>query len=143
MRKLDDKFEPKREPAKSLNTSQDNFHLFKLSGVGTLKNMHSQRHSRTTSMQNDQNQSVLNQMNECLKECQKAPALRRKVQETLTSLEQSMIDYRAQRGMVASLDARKRLKEKAMKEEEAKERSVQVMLEQTAVLDSPIRAANL
>jgi hypothetical protein len=40
-----------------------------------------------------------------------------------------MIDYRAQRGMVASLDARKRLKEKAMKEEEAKERSVQVMLE--------------
>lgn len=54
-----------------------------------------------------------------------------------------MIDYRAQRGMVASMDARKRLKEKLLKEEEAKERSVQVMLEQTAVLDSPIRAANL
>jgi len=141
MRKLDDKIELRREPGKSLNTSQDNFHLFKLSGVGTLKNM--QRHTRTTSMQSDQNQNVLNQMNECLKECQKAPALRRKVQETLTTLEQSMVDYRAQRGMVASMDARKRLKDKAMKEEEAKERSVQVMLEQTAVLDSPIRAANL
>lgn len=59
MRKIEDKIEPKRLPAKSLNTSQDNFHLFKLSGVGTLKNMHSQRHSRTTSMQQDQNQNVL------------------------------------------------------------------------------------
>ena len=34
-------------------------------------------------------------MNECLKECEKVPSLRRKVQETLSSLEQSMMDYRA------------------------------------------------
>lgn len=82
-------------------------------------------------------------MNECLKECEKAPTLKRRVQETLNSLEQSMIDYRAQKGMEASMAARRRLKHKANFEEESKEKSVQVMLEQTAVLDSPIRAANL
>jgi hypothetical protein len=39
--------------------------------------------------------------------------------------------------------ARRRLRTKVKQEEESKEKSVQVMLEQTAVLDSPIRAANL
>jgi hypothetical protein len=82
-------------------------------------------------------------MNECLKECEKVPTLKRRVQETLNSLEQSMIDYRAQRGMEASMAARRRLRHKVISEEESKEKSVQVMLEQTAVLDSPIRAANL
>ena len=82
-------------------------------------------------------------MNDCLKECEKMPSLKRKVQETLTSLEQSMMDYRAQRGLEASVRARHRLRDKANKEEEFKEKSVQIMLEQTAVLDSPIRAANL
>jgi hypothetical protein len=54
-----------------------------------------------------------------------------------------MIEYRAQQGYEAAVQARRRLRSKAVKEEEVKEKSVQVMLEQTAVLDSPIRAANL
>jgi len=54
-----------------------------------------------------------------------------------------MIDYRAQKGLEASMIARRRLRHKVISEEESKEKSVQVMLEQTAVLDSPIRAANL
>jgi len=38
MRNIDDRFRPKRDiVTKSLNTSQDNFHLFKMSGVGVLK----------------------------------------------------------------------------------------------------------
>lgn len=71
------------------------------------------------------------------------PSLRRKVQETLSSVEQSMLEYRAHQGLEAAVRARRRLRSKAVQDEEAKERSVQVMLEQTAVLDSPIRAANL
>lgn len=63
-------------------------------------------------------------MNDCIKECQRVPSLKRKVQETLSQLEQSMLDYRAQRGLEASLQARKRLRDKAVKEEEAKDRSV-------------------
>jgi hypothetical protein len=82
-------------------------------------------------------------MNDCLRECEKAPTLKKRVQETLNSLEQSMIDYRAQHGLEASMAARRRLRHKVVHEEESKEKSVQVMLEQTAVLDSPIRAANL
>ncbi len=63
-------------------------------------------------------------MNDCLKECQKMPALKRKVQETLTTLEQSMVEYRAQRGQEAAVLARRRLRSKAQQEEEAKEKSV-------------------
>jgi hypothetical protein len=63
-------------------------------------------------------------MNECLKECEKVPSLKRKVQETLSSLEQSMMDYRAQKGLEASVRARHRLRDKANKEEESKEKSV-------------------
>lgn len=51
MRKIEERFEPKRDVPKSLNTSQDNFHLFKLGGVGTLKKIGTQRHSRTSSFQ--------------------------------------------------------------------------------------------
>lgn len=113
-----------------------------MSGAGVVnKDLYSQRHHRTASM--SQNQNMLNQMNDCLKECQRVPTLRRKVQETLGSLEQSMLDYRAQRGVEASIVARRRLRDKASREEESKDKSVQIMLEQTAVLDSPIRAANL
>ena len=36
MRKLEDRIEPQRMPPRSLNTSQDNFSLFKLSGVGKV-----------------------------------------------------------------------------------------------------------
>ena len=68
-------------------------------------------------------------MNDCLKECEKAPLLKKRVQETLNSLEQSMIDYRAQRGLEASMAARRRLRHKVLFEEESKEKSVQVMLE--------------
>ena len=57
-------------------------------------------------------------MNDCLKECQRIPSLKRKVQETLGSLEESMMDYRAQRGLEASMQARRRLRDKAQKEEE-------------------------
>lgn len=141
MRKTSDKMEPPKKHHRSLTNSQDSFYLFKMSGAGTLNynrdRLNSQRQSSTD------NEKLLSQMNDALKECQKVPSLQRKVQETLTSLEQSMMDYRAQRGQEASVRARHRLREKAMKEEEAKEKSVQIMLEQTAVLDSPIRAANL
>lgn len=41
MRRVEDRFEPRKSGSKSLNTSQDNFHLFKMSGVGTLRNIHS------------------------------------------------------------------------------------------------------
>lgn len=97
MRKIENKFQPRREPAKSLNTSQDNFYLFKMGGVGTLKGLSSSRpkQNRTAGNSFDGNQNTLNQMNDCLKECQKVPSLRRKVQETLASLETSMVDYRA------------------------------------------------
>lgn len=94
MRKLDNRFQPRREAAKSLNTSQDNFHLFKLSGVGTLNLKKQHQKTFSVDLQNS-NQAVLNQMNDCLKECDKVPSLKRKVQETLTSLEQSMLDHRA------------------------------------------------
>ena len=63
-------------------------------------------------------------MNDCLKECEKAPTLKRRVQETLNSLEQSIIDYRAQKGLEASMVARRRLRQKVLKEEESKEKSV-------------------
>jgi len=53
-------------------------------------------------------------MNDCLKECEKAPTLKKRVQETLNSLEQSMIDYRAQKGLEASLVARRRLRQKVL-----------------------------
>lgn len=63
-------------------------------------------------------------MNQALKECDKAPGLKRRVQETLNQLEQSMIDYRAQKGMEASVAARRRLRHKAVFEEESKEKNV-------------------
>ena len=63
-------------------------------------------------------------MNECLKECEKVPTLKKRVQETLNSLEQSMIDYRAQKGLEASYAARRRLRSKVVREEESKEKSV-------------------
>ena len=58
-------------------------------------------------------------------------------------MEESLVDYKAQQGYEASLRAQKRIRDKNRHEEEQKERNIQIMLEQTAVLDSPIRAANL
>ena len=36
MRKTTDRFEPKKQHARSMTNSQDNFYLFKMSGVGKL-----------------------------------------------------------------------------------------------------------
>lgn len=120
MRNIDDKFEPPKRST-GHNTSQDNFHLFKMSGIGVIKKMHTQRQNSMHTSSNsplDNNQSILNQMNDCLKECQKVPSLKRKVQETLGTLEQSMMDHRAQIGLQASMNARRRLRDKIRNEEE-------------------------
>ena len=51
------------------------------------------------------NPALNKEMNDCLLQCEKIPSLKRKVQDTLLSLEESLMDYKAKEGLQASLRA--------------------------------------
>eukprot|EP00347_Sterkiella_histriomuscorum_P019877 403339970 len=151
LRKIQDRFKPfpaRKTVPNSLNTSQDNLYISKIVNNNNTGRQFSNTDQYIENMHQKQNKFQINpmlvkEMNDCLAQCEKQPSLKRKIQDTLYTLQESMMDYKAQEGLKASMRAQKRLRDKINYEEESKEKSIQRMLEQTAVLDSPIRAANL
>ena len=118
-------------------------HISKIMNQGKILSQNEKFSQSVRSSKAQMDPLVLKEMNDFLQQCQKQPSVKKKVQDTLQTLQETLVDYRAQQGLQASLLAQKRLRDRRVQEEEAKEKSIQKMLEQTAVLDSPIRAANL
>ena len=87
--------------------------------------------------------SIKEQINDCLNEANKRPGMRKKILQSMASLEDQLNEIRAEEGYLAQLRAQQRLRDQIKAKKEKSEKDIENILERTAVLDSAVRAVGL